>query len=109
MRKEKSLRDAKRKYKESEILKLLRKNNLIAVYDSKSRGIFDRKFQELKEDRKQKKEEVRSAAVCVANESAGGAFKLPCGFAIGEMTNASWASTCLRVSHFNGNMQTIKM
>lgn len=49
-RKEKSLRDAKRKYKESEILKLLRKNNLIAVYDSKNRGIFDRKFQELKEE-----------------------------------------------------------
>lgn len=49
-RKEKSLRDAKRKYKESEILKLLRKNSLIAVYDSKNREVFDRKFQELKEE-----------------------------------------------------------
>ena len=48
-RREKSLRDAKRKYKESEILKLLRKNNLIAAYDSKNREIFDKKFQELKE------------------------------------------------------------
>ena len=48
-RREKSLRDAKRKYKESEILKLLRKNNLIAVYDSKNRQIFEKKFQELKE------------------------------------------------------------
>ena len=48
-RREKSLRDAKRKYKESEILKLLRKNNLIAVYDSKNRGTFEKKFQELKE------------------------------------------------------------
>ena len=48
-RREKSLRDAKRKYKESEILKLLRKNNLIAAYDSKNRDIFDKKFQELKE------------------------------------------------------------
>ena len=48
-RREKSLRDAKRKYKESEILKLLMKNNLIAVYDSKNRETFDKKFQELKE------------------------------------------------------------
>ena len=48
-RREKSLRDAKRKYKESEILKLLRKNNLIALYDSKNREIFEKKFQELKE------------------------------------------------------------
>ena len=48
-RREKSLRDAKRKFKESEILKLLRKNNLIAAYDSKNRDIFDKKFQELKE------------------------------------------------------------
>ena len=48
-RREKSLRDAKRKYKESEILKLLRKNNLIAAYDSKNREIFDKKFQDLKE------------------------------------------------------------
>ena len=48
-RREKSLRDAKRKYKESEILKLLRKNNLIAAYDSKNREIFEKKFQELKE------------------------------------------------------------
>ena len=48
-RREKSLRDAKRKYKESEILKLLRKNNLIAAYDSKNRDIFEKKFQELKE------------------------------------------------------------
>ena len=48
-RREKSLRDAKRKYKESEILKLLRKNNLIAEYDSKNREIFEKKFQELKE------------------------------------------------------------
>ena len=48
-RREKSLRDAKRKYKESEILKLLRKNNLIAVYDSKNRETFDKKFHELKE------------------------------------------------------------
>ena len=48
-RREKSLRDAKRKYKESEILKLLRKNNLIAAYDSKSKEIFEKKFQELKE------------------------------------------------------------
>ena len=48
-RREKSLRDAKRKYKESEILKLLRKNNLIAAYDSKNRQIFEKKFQELKE------------------------------------------------------------
>ena len=48
-RREKSLRDAKRKYKESEILKLLRKNNLIEAYDSKNRQIFEKKFQELKE------------------------------------------------------------
>ena len=48
-RREKSLRDAKRKYKESEILKLLRKNNLIEAYDSKKRQIFEKKFQELKE------------------------------------------------------------
>ena len=48
-RREKSLRDAKRKYKESEILKLLRKNNLIEAYDSKNRDIFEKKFQELKE------------------------------------------------------------
>ena len=48
-RREKRLRDAKRKYKESEILKLLRKNNLIALYDSKNREIFEKKFQELKE------------------------------------------------------------
>ena len=48
-RREKSLRDAKRKFKESEILKLLRKNNLIEAYDSKNRQIFEKKFQELKE------------------------------------------------------------
>ena len=48
-RREKSLRDAKRKYKESEILKLLRKNNLIELYNSKNREIFEKKFQELKE------------------------------------------------------------
>ena len=49
-KKEKSLRDAKRKYKESEILKLLRKNSLIAIYDSKNKEKFDKKFQELKEE-----------------------------------------------------------
>ena len=48
-RREKSLRDAKSKFKESEILKLLRKNNLIEAYDSKNRQIFEKKFQELKE------------------------------------------------------------
>ena len=36
-RREKSLRDAKRKYKESEILKLLRKNYLIEAFDFKNR------------------------------------------------------------------------
>lgn len=47
LRKEKSLRDAKRKYKESEVLKLLRKHNLTIIYSPEKKEIYDEVFQEL--------------------------------------------------------------
>ncbi len=46
-RKEKSLRDAKRKYKESEVLKLLRKYNLTMIYSPEKSNAYEEMFKEL--------------------------------------------------------------
>ena len=46
-RKEKSLRDAKRKYKESEVLKLLRKYNLTMIYSPEKSNVYEEMFKEL--------------------------------------------------------------
>ena len=46
-RKEKSLRDAKRKYKESEVLKLLRKYNLTMIYSPEKSNVYEEVFKEL--------------------------------------------------------------
>ena len=46
-KKEKSLRDAKRKYKESEVLKLLRKYNLTMIYSPEKINVYEEMFKEL--------------------------------------------------------------
>ena len=46
-KKEKSLRDAKRKYKESEVLKLLRKYNLTIIYSPEKINVYEEMFKEL--------------------------------------------------------------
>lgn len=46
-KKEKSLRDAKRKYKESEVLKLLRKYNLTMIYSPEKSNVYEEVFKEL--------------------------------------------------------------
>ena len=46
-KKEKSLRDAKRKYKESEVLKLLRKYNLTMIYSPEKSNAYEEMFKEL--------------------------------------------------------------
>ena len=46
-KKEKSLRDAKRKYKESEVLKLLRKYNLTMIYSPEKSNVYEEMFKEL--------------------------------------------------------------
>ena len=44
---EKSLRDVKRKYKESEVLKLLRKYNLTMIYSPEKSNVYEEMFKEL--------------------------------------------------------------
>ena len=46
-KKEKSLRDTKRKYKESEVLKLLRKYNLTMIYSPEKSNVYEEMFKEL--------------------------------------------------------------
>ena len=46
-KKEKSLRDVKRKYKESEVLKLLRKYNLTMIYSPEKSNVYEEMFKEL--------------------------------------------------------------
>ena len=46
-KKEKNLRDAKRKYKESEVLKLLRKYNLTMIYSPEKSNVYEEMFKEL--------------------------------------------------------------
>lgn len=46
-KKEKSLRDVKRKYKESEVLKLLRKYNLTIIYSPEKINVYEEMFKEL--------------------------------------------------------------
>ena len=46
-KKEKSLRDDKRKYKESEVLKLLRKYNLTMIYSPEKSNVYEEMFKEL--------------------------------------------------------------
>ena len=46
-KKEKRLRDAKRKYKESEVLKLLRKYNLTIIYSPEKSNVYEEMFKEL--------------------------------------------------------------
>jgi hypothetical protein len=46
-KKEKTLRDVKRKYKESEVLKLLRKYNLTMIYSPEKSNVYEEMFKEL--------------------------------------------------------------
>ena len=47
VRREKYLRDTKRKLKESEVLKILRKYNLAVIYLPEKREIYEKGFKEL--------------------------------------------------------------
>ena len=47
VRREKYLRDTKRKFKESEVLKILRKYNLAVIYSPEKREMYENGFKEL--------------------------------------------------------------